>query len=112
MQWHKLESLEDLSFALEKSNVVPVALFKHSTRCSISSAAKDRIERQWTFSESQLPIYYLDLIQFREISNKIAEVTGVTHESPQLIIVKNGKAVYDTSHSGIIPRLIPEEILS
>lgn len=111
MQWRKLESLDDLFAALEQSNVAPVALFKHSTRCSISSAAKDRIERQWAFSESQLPIYYLDLIQFREISNKIAELTGVSHESPQLIIVKNGKSVYNASHMGITPKLITEDIL-
>jgi bacillithiol system protein YtxJ len=111
MNWRKLESLEALQVAIDESATHPVALFKHSTRCSISSTAKDRMERQWSFTDEQLPVYYLDLIQHRDISNMIAEITGIQHESPQLIIVKGGKAIYDASHSGIAPRFIPEDIL-
>lgn len=111
MHWRKLESLEALQVALDESATHPVALFKHSTRCSISSTAKDRIERQWSFTDEQLPVYYLDLIRYREVSNRIAEITGIPHESPQLIILKHGKAIYDASHSGIAPKFIPEDIL-
>ncbi len=78
----------------------PFAIFKHSTRCSISSMAKNRLESSWKINED-LPVYYLDLIQFRNVSNLIAEKTGVTHQSPQLIVIKNGKATYNASHNGI-----------
>jgi len=62
--------------------------------------AKSRLERSWNLSD-QVDIYYLDLIAFRSVSNKIAELLGVVHESPQLILLKEGNAVYHTSHNDI-----------
>ena len=62
--------------------------------------ALNRLESGWDIVDD-IPIYYLDLIQFREVSNYIADKTGVVHQSPQLILIKNGKAVYDSSHNGI-----------
>ncbi len=74
-------------------------IFKHSTRCSISSMAKSRLER------SELPanvqFHFLDLIKYREISNKIEEIFDVNHESPQVLLIKNGTCIYDESHNGI-----------
>jgi bacillithiol system protein YtxJ len=106
MNWHTLQNLQQLQSIWEESFVHPVAIFKHSTRCSISSTAKDRMERQWNFSDEELPVYYLDLIEYRDISNKVADLSSVQHESPQLIIINKGKAVYHNSHSGIMPRLL------
>jgi bacillithiol system protein YtxJ len=74
------------------------AIFKHSTRCSISSMAKNRVERDW---DLDFPIYYLDLIQYRSISNLIAAKSGIEHQSPQLIVFQNGLPVYDASHNAI-----------
>ncbi|MCO5247899.1 MAG: bacillithiol system redox-active protein YtxJ [Chitinophagales bacterium] len=74
-------------------------IFKHSTRCPISSMAKNRLERTW---DSPKEIYYLDLLKHRDLSNYIAQKSGVEHESPQIIVFKEGKAVYDSSHSAII----------
>jgi len=78
-----------------------VAIFKHSTRCSISSMALNRLTRSWDITSETLPIYFLDLISYRNISNEIADRFDVEHESPQLLIIKNGKCVYHASHSAI-----------
>jgi len=102
LKWKILESLEELDSALESSHSKPIAIFKHSTRCSISSMAKDRMERGWDFTDDSGPImYYLDLISYRLVSNKISERLKVHHESPQLILVKNGEAIYDAAHNFI-----------
>ncbi len=96
--WKELNS-EEQFLALVDSNP-QFAVFKHSTRCSISSVAKNRLESNWDLDENT-PIYYLDLIRYRSISNLIAEKLGVEHQSPQLILIKNGEAVYNASHNGI-----------
>ncbi len=72
-------------------------IFKHSTTCSISSMAKNRLEK----GETNLDIYYLDLLNFRNISNKIESAFQVHHESPQILVIKNGECIYDESHYGI-----------
>ncbi len=113
LQWKTLNSLEGLQSAIERSYQVPVVLFKHSTRCSISAVAKSRLERDWDFEQSQSPdIYYLDLIAYRAVSNAIAEQLSVYHESPQLILVKNGEVVYDASHSDIRVEELKEQLIS
>jgi bacillithiol system protein YtxJ len=98
-EWRTITSIADLNTAIEVSHHEPVVLFKHSTRCSISSMALNRLSSE-TNSETPL-IYYLDLIAHRDVSNTIAEQLHVYHESPQVIVVKNGEAVYDESHGGI-----------
>jgi len=102
LAWNLLERPEDLEAAIALSYNQPVAIFKHSTRCSISSVAKDRLERSWDFPENSGPIiFYLDLISYRPISNEIAERLKVHHESPQLILISKGEAIYDASHNYI-----------
>lgn len=85
--------------AVELSHEKPQLIFKHSTRCSISSMAKDRLEREWNL-ENVEP-WYLDLIAYRNISNAITSQLGVHHESPQAILLKDGIVVYDDSHNSI-----------
>lgn len=102
MNWNKLENLRQIGEIIEESKTKPVLIFKHSTSCSISSMALNRLSRNWKTEDSEkVKPYYLDLIGFREISNKIAEEFGVYHQSPQVILIKNGKATYDNSHMGI-----------
>jgi len=78
-----------------------VLLFKHSTRCSISDMVLGRLERSWKLSAETLPVYFLDLIAYKTLSNEIASMYVVVHESPQVLIIKNGKCIYTTSHSDI-----------
>ena len=74
-------------------------IFKHSTRCSISHMAKSRLDN--SALPAHIPCYYLDLLSYRAISDKIAEMFSVHHESPQVLIIKDGECVYEESHSGI-----------
>ena len=99
MDWISLTSSSQLADIIEKSKHQPQLIFKHSTRCSISSMAKNRLER--TTPPENIDFYYLDLISYRELSTKIAEDFDVFHESPQVILIKNGECSYDESHSGI-----------
>lgn len=100
MDWEPLNHIDQLNEIIAESKDKPVAIFKHSTRCSISRMALKQFENEFDFPEKATP-YFLDLIAFREISNDIASRFGVQHQSPQLILIKNGKAVYNTSHSDI-----------
>jgi len=113
MDWIKIESESDLEKAIEVSfkDNLGVAIFKHSTRCSISSVAKTRLTSLWDFKE-ELPIYYLDLIAFRDLSGLIAEKFTIEHESPQLLIIKNGECIYDASHMSISVKSIHAELES
>lgn len=99
MNWIELVSSDQLDQLIEASSLQPQVIFKHSTRCSISSMAKNRLER--SAKPGPVPFYYLDLISNRTISNKIANVFQVQHESPQVLVIKNGKCIYSESHSGI-----------
>ena len=99
MDWISLTSSAQLADIIEKSKHQPQLIFKHSTRCSISSMAKNRLEG--TTPPENIDFYYLDLISYRELSTKIAEDFDVFHESPQVILIKNGECSYDESHSGI-----------
>ena len=96
IQLTDINQLEEIN-ASEK----PVIIFKHSTRCGISTMVLRKFERNFTFDDSQLKMYFLDLIAYRSISNKIAKDYDVRHESPQLLLIKNGKAIVHNSHSGI-----------
>lgn len=101
INWERLESLDQLNVIKEESKTQPILIFKHSTRCSISSMALSRLEREWNSELDQLKAYYLDLITFRQISNTIENAFGVYHESPQVLIIKNGECIYDASHMSI-----------
>lgn len=99
MDWKSLTDENEYAAILKKSAEKPQLIFKHSTRCSISSMAKSRLDKSET--PDSVDFYYLDLISNRSLSNKIAEDLGVQHESPQVILIKNGQCVYDESHNGI-----------
>jgi bacillithiol system protein YtxJ len=102
MNWIELKDEETLEQIKAISNEHPVLLFKHSTRCSISAAALDRLERNWKDAEmTKVAPYYLDLLSYRPISTKIQTIFNVEHESPQVLIIKNGRCVYHASHIDI-----------
>lgn len=102
MNWHPLTSAEQLDVVMEESKSTPVVIFKHSTSCSISSTAKSRLERQWIGAGlDHVKPYFLDLIRYRPVSNEIADVFQVQHQSPQLLLIQDGMCTYDASHLGI-----------
>ena len=100
MNWNYLESTAELD-ALEKESFKKlVFIFKHSTRCGISRMVLRQFEKEFNPQETIAP-YFLDLLEFRDISNEIAARFGVTHQSPQIIVIKDGKTVYNASHDRI-----------
>ena len=107
MNWIELQdlnSLEDIKLLSFKRVQV---IFKHSTSCSISSVIKNRLEK--SLYPTEIDFYYLDLIKFREVSNAIASIFQVHHESPQVLVIKDGECIYDESHYGIRMEDILEE---
>jgi bacillithiol system protein YtxJ len=102
MNWILLKDLKQLDDILAESKEKPVLIYKHSTRCNISRAAFDRLERKWDASVAgDVKHYLLDLISYRNISNLIAERFQVEHQSPQILVISNGKSVLDLSHFDI-----------
>ena len=102
MNWNKLTDSDQLEEIKVLSYEKPVLIFKHSSRCSISSMALDRLLRNWKDEDGEkVTPFFLDLIAFRSISNKIEEVFGIPHESPQVLIIREGKSIFDQSHYAI-----------
>lgn len=106
--WKDLQTIDQLKEAQALSFTLPVAIFKHSTRCGISLHANSELENMSPELESKIQVYYLDLLNYRSLSNLIAEELKVMHQSPQLIILKDGEAVKSSSHSGVRPKFLEE----
>lgn len=108
MNWIDLADEAQLTAIKQESTEKPVVIFKHSTRCSISAMVKNRLDK--AAQPDNIKFYYLDLLQYRNISNKIAEDFQVHHESPQVLLIKNGECIYEESHNGIFMEEIVEQI--
>jgi bacillithiol system protein YtxJ len=107
MEWNRIEKTQELEQYLQQSYEKPVLFFKHSIRCSISATVLNRLERNWKPDAGVTPVY-LDLINFRPVSNHLAEVLAVQHESPQAILVHRGEVIRHWSHFEIDWRAISE----
>lgn len=101
LKWTSLTSMDQLDTIVEESKTQPVAIFKHSTRCGISKMVIKQFESSFDLEENQMKMYYLDLLNYRPISEEIAAKFQVWHESPQLLVIKNGSTVTHASHSQI-----------
>jgi len=98
--WIPLTNLGQLNEIIHEYTSTPVIIFKHSTRCSVSRMALKQFENEFDLQSKVTP-YFLDLLENRDISSEIALRFGVVHQSPQLILIKDGKAIYNASHSDI-----------
>jgi bacillithiol system protein YtxJ len=102
MHWEQLTDVSQLEKIKKDSASLPALIFKHSTRCSISATALSRLERNWEkLNPEGIRPYFLELLNFRPLSNKIQEDFLIKHESPQALLIKNGQCVYDASHLAI-----------
>ena len=102
MDWNNLNSVEQLSEIDEMSKTKTQIIFKHSTRCSVSSFAKRILTSEFNEDiQNKVDVHYLDLIAFREISQEIASRYSVLHESPQILVINNGVCSYNASHSDV-----------
>ena len=102
MDWNTLESLEDWTAALNASYEQPVVVFKHSTRCSISRMALKLTQQRWDLPEDVQP-FLLDLLNYRAVSNAIAADLNTEHQSPQLLLIRDGKTAHSANHSNVDP---------
>lgn len=110
LDWQRLNEEQQINEIAEVSNDKPCIIFKHSTRCSISSMAYKRFERGWNFNQAH-KLFYLDLIQYKPLSSAIAEKFDVEHESPQVLVIRNGKCVFNASHGAITAEIVEENIV-
>ena len=99
MNWNDLRTKDDLAQIITDSANTPQVIFKYSSRCSISDVAKNRLERE--SSSGDIAFHFLDLIRYRALSNEIAKIFEVHHESPQVLLIRNGRCVYDESHMAV-----------
>jgi bacillithiol system protein YtxJ len=110
LHWKTLTSNQDVDAIIARSKDIPCLIFKHSTRCSISSIAKMRLEDDWGFAPEAVEPYYLDLITYKPVSQHIAEVFSVHHESPQVLLISDGECIYDASHLDISVEELQESL--
>jgi bacillithiol system protein YtxJ len=100
LPWIPLSSIEALNSALD-SIERPALFFKHSTRCSISIMALSRLEQRWSVASEDCDLYFIDLLNHRDVSNELAMLTNVVHQSPQAILVRNREVIYTATHGDI-----------
>ena len=99
MKWTSLDTADQIDAIKQQQGYS--AVFKHSTRCSISMMVKKKFEMDWDLLPESMPLYFLDLIKHRELSGKIAADFHVHHESPQLLLIKDGECILDLSHGDV-----------
>ena len=99
LHWIPLTSEAEVADIITRSSARPQVIFKHSTRCSISVMVKNRLDNSTDIPEADF--HYLDLLNFRSVSNFVAEKFQVHHESPQVLIIRGGECIFDESHNAI-----------
>lgn len=99
--WHPLRTLDQLDKIIEESKSKPVAIFKHSTRCGISRMVLRQFESGYDIDPGAMKLYFLDLLSNRDVSDEVGIKFQVMHQSPQLLVIKNGVAVAHASHHGV-----------
>ncbi|MBL1410062.1 bacillithiol system redox-active protein YtxJ [Sphingobacterium faecale] len=99
--WIPLNDQQQLQDIITNSYQKTIVIFKHSIRCSISRFVLNSFENEFDYPKEKIEAFYLDLIHFRDISNEIARRFNVQHQSPQILVIKNGKAVFSASHENI-----------
>ena len=112
LNWILLKDLGQLNEIITISHEKPVVIFKHSTRCSVSRMALKQFENEFYLDslDQKVLLYFLDLLEYRGISNEIAARFNVIHQSPQLLLIQNGKSVYAVSHSDIDAEELKEKL--
>ncbi|MEI7509306.1 MAG: bacillithiol system redox-active protein YtxJ [Flavobacterium sp.] len=100
LNWITLTDLGQLNEIIDLSHEKPVLIFKHSTRCSISRFALKQFENEYDLDD-KITLYFLDLLNHRDISNDIASRFEVEHQSPQVLLIKEGKCIFNAAHSSI-----------
>lgn len=110
VKWNELTEIKQLDDIIQESADTPAIIFKHSTRCAISRMALRNFEKDYNIEEGKAKPYYLDLLEHRDVSNEIASIFHIEHQSPQLLVVKDGVVVYHTSHQDIDAEVVKGKV--
>jgi len=110
INWLELSDTDQVDQIIQSSSEKPQLIFKHSTNCGISARMKAQLEEGWDIDGNLIDVHYLDLLSYRSVSNYIAETSGVYHQSPQVLLFKEGKVVLDASHHAIKAEAIKNEL--
>ena len=108
--WSNLTEESQIAEIIALSNSIPIYIFKHSTTCGISAQAKENLEISFKNTDKPFLLYYLDLLNYRSISNEVASKLHVHHQSPQLILVHNGEVAFTTSHHKIKTNILEDSL--
>ena len=112
MNWIQLTDLGQLNEIITISATKAVVIFKHSTRCSVSRMALKQFENEFDIAAEKMETYFLDLLNHRDISNELSTKFAIEHQSPQIIVIQNGKAIYNASHSDIDATVLSEYVIN
>lgn len=106
MSYQSINSIADFDSVLQKSNSETIAVFKHSSTCDLSAMAKKEM------ANVKFPVYELIVQTARPLSNHIESHFGIRHESPQVILISQGKPIYNASHRAVTADSIHEATAS
>ncbi len=110
MNWINIKNTEQITAIATQSKTTPCLIFKHSMTCNMSAMAKFRLEEDWNFNENELIPYFVDILQFKKVSNEISDYFQEYHQSPQILIIKDGYCIYEESHLDISVEDIQENL--
>ncbi|MFT5165432.1 MAG: bacillithiol system protein YtxJ [Saprospiraceae bacterium] len=108
--WILLEHSAQLDDIVRHSFLTPCLIFKHSTKCFISSVALKRLEESWSLPDSHLIPFFLDAIKNRKLSKQISEIFSETHETPQILLIKKGECILEATDMDIHMKEIQEMV--
>ena len=100
LPWIPLTQIDQLDSISEASLSKTQLIFKHSTRCGISRMVMNQFVDAYDV-EANADLYYLDLLSYRDVSNEVGYKFQVIHQSPQLLVIKNGVSIAHASHGAI-----------
>lgn len=106
LEMQTIKSVQEIDTIIEKSKEKMQIIFKHSTVCPISRMSHDKMKMDYPLVEENADVYYLGVIEQRPLSNYIAETLNVQHESPQMIVLRDGKSIFNESHLMIDPKIL------
>ncbi len=109
--WNSINAVKDLMEIWENKNDKVKLFFKHSKRCNISDMALSRFERNWNLTETtEVELYFIDLIAYRDVSNMLSQLSSIIHQSPQVIVFRNDEVIHTSSHGSIDAKTIQDII--
>ncbi len=101
VRWIPLERKEQLKGITGRSDEVLQVIFKNSLTCGVSGMVRRSFETNLSIPEGKADLHMLHIQDNRELSDEVSRAFEIRHESPQLLLIKNGKVVHHASHGQI-----------